>query len=53
MTTDRTEQMKKIRDEVVALKASPLYEYRTSNIKEHSCQFLLKKVTGSFGNGEK
>ena len=29
--TLKTEQMKKIRDEVIALKESPLYDYRTSN----------------------
>lgn len=29
--SDKTEALKKIKDEVVALKDSPLYEYRTSN----------------------
>lgn len=28
---DRTQKMKEIRDEVIALKESPLYEYRTTN----------------------
>jgi uracil-DNA glycosylase family 4 len=31
MTNDRTEQMKKIRDDVIALKKSPLYKYRIEN----------------------
>lgn len=31
MENDRTEQLRQIRDEVVALTASPLYEHRTKN----------------------
>ena len=31
MTEDRTEQLRKIKDEVVALKSSPLYGLRVTN----------------------
>ena len=31
MTATKTELLKQIRDEIINLKESPLYEYRTSN----------------------